>query len=168
MHAADTLGFLVGAPVRVYAEGASRFVVEPPMTSQPNVAGYTARFAGRDGASDAVVAVGYGMIGPVPGTPLGEEQWFFGCERGVAEVTGPFDNLQRLRWAERRREAPVHEEVWPDADPFLGELAHFVECVREGRAPRANGAAGRQAVAFCLAVKESIHTGAPVRLEGGE
>jgi UDP-N-acetylglucosamine 3-dehydrogenase len=164
VHAADTLGYLVGAPTRVYAEGATRFVAgrEP----QPNLAAYTARFAGREpGDGDVLVAVGYGMIGPLPSRPLCDETWFFGCERGAAEVSGPFDNLQSLRWAVRGRgQGSVEEESWPEADPFLGEIEHFLACLPERREPRASGAAGRQAVRFCLAVKESIARGAVVTL----
>jgi predicted dehydrogenase len=161
VHAADTLGFLAGAPVRVYAEGDTRFV--PERAPQPNVAAYAGRFAGRDPADgDVIVSVGYGMVGPFPARPLGEERWWFACERGVAEVAGPFDNLQQLTWAVRERGAAVREETWPDADPFLLELEHFLDCVRTGATPRAPGAAGMQAVRFCLGVKESARTGRAV------
>jgi len=164
VHAADTLGYLVGAPTRVYAEGATRFV--DGRDPQPNLAAYTARFAGRHAADgDVLVACGYGMIGPIPSRPLCDEAWFFGCERGAAEVTGPFDNLQRLRWTERGSgQSPVNDEDWPDADPFLAEIEHFLGCLPERREPRASGAAGMQAVRFCLAVKESIAGGRPVGL----
>jgi predicted dehydrogenase len=162
VHAADTLGFLVGEPLRVYAEGATRFV--EGRDPQPSIAAYSARFRGLHRGADAIAAVGYGMVGPVPARPLGEEQWFFGCERGVAEVTGPFDNLQTLRWAERGRDAEVHDEHWPDADPFLAEIEHFLECIRQRQEPRASGAAGLQAVRFCLAVKQTIRTGQPVAI----
>lgn len=160
VHAADTLGYLAGAPQRVYAEGATRFV--DGRAPQPNIAAYSARFAGLHPGADAVVSVGYGMIGPFPSRPLAEEQWFFGCERGVAEVTGPFDNLQNLRWAERRSGAELQQQQWPDADPFLYEIEHFLECIRTGQTPRASGEAGLQAVRFCLAVKESIRLEAPI------
>jgi UDP-N-acetylglucosamine 3-dehydrogenase len=166
VHAADTLGYLAGTPLRVYAEGATRFV--EGRDPQPNVAAYAARFSGRsegDGqpaAQDVIVSAGYGMIGPIPSTPLAEEQWFFGCERGAAEVTGPFDNLQRLRWAPRDRAAQLQEEHWPDADPFLAELEHFLHCIRTGQHPIASGEAGLQAVRFCLAIKESLRTTSPI------
>lgn len=163
VHAADTLGYLLGVPQRVYAEGATRFV--EGRAPQPNVAAYSARFAGHSPGADAIVSVGYGMVGPIPHRPLSEEQWFFACERGVAEASGPFDNLHNLIWALRQGpNAEVHEERWPDADPFLSEIEHFLECVRERKDPRASGAAGMQAVRFCLAVKESIRSGAPVIL----
>ena len=164
VHAADTLGFLVGAPRRVYAEGATRFVAE--RAPQLNVAGYTARFTGRDEADgDVIVASGYGMIGPLPMQPLCDEAWFFGCERGAAEVTGPFDNLQRLRWVERgSRTNEIHDQAWPEADPFLFEIEHFLACVRTGAPPRSSGEAGLQAVRFCLAVKESAWSGKVVEL----
>jgi predicted dehydrogenase len=163
VHAADTLGFLVGAPQRVYAEGGTRFV--DGRAPQPSIAAYAARFAGLTPDADVIVSVGYGMVGPIPPRPFTEEQWSFGCERGVAEVTGPFDNLQKLTWALRQGgKAEVHEEAWPEADPFRAEIEHFLACIREGTEPRASGAAGMQAVRFCLAIKESVRTGEPVTL----
>jgi predicted dehydrogenase len=111
--------------------------------------------------------VGYGMIGPMPSVPFGDEHWFFVCDRGQAEVAGRFDRLALLRWAERQRAAEVHEESWPAevVDTFPAELAHFVECVRTGAPPLIGGAAGREAVRLCLAVLESAGIGAPVLLE---
>jgi predicted dehydrogenase len=161
VHAADTLGFLAGEPLRVFAEGGTRFV--SGRAPQPNVAAYAARFAGRRPADgDVIVSVGYGMVGPFPGRPLGDERWWLACEAGVAEVAGPFDNLQQLTWAPRERGATVREEAWPDADPFLLELEHFLDCVRTGAEPRAGGAAGMQAVRFCLGIKESVRSGRAV------
>ena len=81
VHAADTLGFLAGAPQRVYAEGATRFVAG--RAPQPSIAAYAARFSGRSPDADVVVSVGYGMVGPIPARPFTEEQWSFGCERGA-------------------------------------------------------------------------------------
>jgi predicted dehydrogenase len=175
VHAADTLCYLLGTPQRVFAEGTTRFL-EPEASTLPaaalevpNVATYTARFGGLGAGQDALVSVGYGMIGPMPSVPFGEEHWFFVCERGQAEVTGRFDRLALLRWAERQRTAEVHEEAWPaeTVDTFPAELAHFVECVRTGAPPRIGGGAGREAVRFCLAVLESARTGMPVLLEPG-
>jgi len=162
VHTADTLGFLAGRPSRVHAEGASRFV--DGRAGQLNLAAYSARFSGLEPGRDVVVSVGYGMVGPIPFRPLCDEHWLFACDRGVAEVSGPFDNPWLLRWALRgaQRAEDVREEGWPDADPFQSELEHFLDCVRNDRPPRAGGAAAKQAVEFCLAVKESALTGRTV------
>ena len=167
MHAADVLGFIAGRPRRVHAEGALRFV--EGRHGQLNLVGYSARFLGLEAGQDVVVSVGYGMVGPIPFRGLCDEQWLFACERGVAEVSGPFDNPRVLRWAPRGADeaGDVREERWPDADPFRSELEHFLDCVRHDRPPRASGEEAMQAVEFCLAVQESARTGETVVFTSG-
>ena len=50
------------------------------------------------------------------------------------------------------------------AGSFLAELAHFVECIREDKTPRATGEDGRRALKVALAVVESAKEGRPVKL----
>lgn len=45
------------------------------------------------------------------------------------------------------------------------ELAHFVDCVRSGRAPLTDGPSARRSVAVCLAAQESIRRGEVVSIE---
>ncbi|HYW24653.1 MAG TPA: Gfo/Idh/MocA family oxidoreductase [Terriglobales bacterium] len=167
VHAADVLGFVAGRPSRVHAEGALRFV--EGRAGQLNLAAYSARFLGLEPGRDVVVSVGYGMVGPIPFPVLCDEHWLFACERGVAEVSGPFDNPSLLRWAPRGAGAAedIREERWPDADPFRGELEHFLNCVRHDRPPRASGEEARHAVEFCLAVQESARSGRTVVFANG-
>jgi predicted dehydrogenase len=84
-------------------------------------------------------------------------------------VTGPFDNPGRLRWAPRDAQGAgdLREERWPEADPFRSELEHFLDCVQDDRPPRASGGEAKQAVEFCLAVKQSAMTGRTVVLGRG-
>lgn len=44
------------------------------------------------------------------------------------------------------------------------QLAHFVECIREGKTPLNDGASARLSVELCLAAQESIRSGAAVQL----
>ena len=66
----------------------------------------------------------------------------------------------------------VHDTVRRNVDLFhdayTGELAHFVDCVRNGTGPDCTGEDARAALAIALAAIESVQTGRPVRLEGAE
>jgi myo-inositol 2-dehydrogenase / D-chiro-inositol 1-dehydrogenase len=50
-------------------------------------------------------------------------------------------------------------------DAYTGELAHFVDCVRNGTGPECTGEDARAALAIALAAIESVQTGRPVRRE---
>src|SRR5215211_2933855 len=50
-------------------------------------------------------------------------------------------------------------------DAYTGELAHFVDCVRNGTGPDCTGEDARAALAIALAAIESVQTGRPVRRE---
>jgi predicted dehydrogenase len=51
------------------------------------------------------------------------------------------------------------------AEGFLGELAAFVDALREGRAPQPGGLDGRRSTEIGLAALESWRTGQPARVE---
>jgi myo-inositol 2-dehydrogenase / D-chiro-inositol 1-dehydrogenase len=63
----------------------------------------------------------------------------------------------------------VHDTVRRNVDLFhdayTGELAHFVDCVRNGTGPDCTGEDARAALAIALAAIESVRTGRPVRRE---
>jgi myo-inositol 2-dehydrogenase / D-chiro-inositol 1-dehydrogenase len=63
----------------------------------------------------------------------------------------------------------VHDTVRRNVDLFhdayTGELAHFVDCVRNGTGPDCTGEDARSALAIALAAIESVRTGRPVRRE---
>src|SRR5215213_4236323 len=66
----------------------------------------------------------------------------------------------------------VHDTVRRNVDLFhdayTGELAHFVDCVRNGTGPDCTGEDARAALAIALAAIESVQTGRPVRREAVE
>lgn len=166
VHIADTLGYLVGEPQSVHVDGRSGYGGSP--TGSVAIVAYTARFGGRQQSDDVVVSTSYGMVGPVPPRPLCDEVWYFVCDNGVAEITGPLEHPERLCWTQRRHpHGEVQREEWPDADICLLQIDHFLDCVRSGGSPRAHGEAGLRAVAFCLAVKESAATGLMVSFPNG-
>jgi myo-inositol 2-dehydrogenase/D-chiro-inositol 1-dehydrogenase len=62
----------------------------------------------------------------------------------------------------------VHDTVRRNIDLFgdayTSELAHFVECVRNGKGPECTGEDARGALAIALAAIESVQSGRPVRI----
>ena len=50
-------------------------------------------------------------------------------------------------------------------DAYTGELAHFVECVRNGKSPECTGEDARGALEIALAAIESVRSGRPARIE---
>jgi predicted dehydrogenase len=151
VHAADTLGYLMGDVERVFAEGGVFFARK--RAPQLNCAVYTLRFV-----SGSIATVGAGMVS----TPaFNFEDFYAVSENGVAEVSGGFDNPNHLRYGYRATPRDAVEETL-DADPFLLEMEHFVACARANRVPRADGDAGMKAVAVCRAVKLSAQRVEPV------
>jgi len=63
----------------------------------------------------------------------------------------------------------VHDTVRHNTDLFhdayTDELAHFVDCVRNGTVPECTGEDARSALGIALASIESVQSGRPVRLE---
>lgn len=63
----------------------------------------------------------------------------------------------------------VHDAVRRNIDLFhdayTGELAHFIDCVRNGKGPECTGEDARSALEIALAAIESVQAGRPVRLE---
>lgn len=66
-------------------------------------------------------------------------------------------------------EGVAHDTVSRNSDLFhdayTSELAHFVECVRNGMSPDCTGEDGRRALEIALAAIESVNSGRPVRPE---
>jgi predicted dehydrogenase len=154
VHAAYTLRFLLGEPERVSAEGGT--LISHQYAPQIDGAVATIRFR-----SGAVASLAAGMVG-VRG--LRSEDYYVSTEKGVAEASGPFDNLDTLRYALRDDPENVVEETYPDSDPFMEEIRHFLDCVRSGGTPAVTGEDGRKAIELCLAVKEAVTRGAPVEM----
>ena len=74
---------------------------------------------------------------------------------------GASDAPRGLRLYLRDRAEPVSVPVEP-ADPWGPEIAYFVECVEQGRAPeQGTGAQARAALAVSLAAARSLDSGRP-------
>lgn len=153
VHAADTLGFLMGDVERVFAEGDSFFAES--RAPQINCAAWTLRFV--DGG---IATVGSGMVS-MPAFSF--EDFYAATDAGIAEISGSFDNPNRLRWGIRSAPSNATDEVL-DADPFALEIDHFIESIRSKTTPIADGVAGMKAVAICRAVKLSAVRREPVTI----
>ncbi|MFP4056161.1 MAG: Gfo/Idh/MocA family protein [Candidatus Brocadiia bacterium] len=156
VHMVDVLRFLMGDVVRVNAEGGTLFMAE--RAPVPDAAAATLRFAS---GGVAVLGIGYGCE-----WPMAREEVLLATPRMVFELQGGFDRADQLRYCYRENpgEVTTEQAEAPYRGGFPEEMEHFVHCATTGARPRADGVAGREAVRICLAVKESIRTGAPVEL----
>jgi predicted dehydrogenase len=158
VHMIDILRWLMGDVVRVSAEGGTLFVKHRAPVA--DAAAATLRFAS---GGVAALGLGYGCE-----WPMAREEVLLATPKMVFELQGGFDRADVLRYASR--EAPGEVTTSTAEAPYQGgfpeEIAHFVQCVTEGRTPRADGAAGRESVRVCLAIKEAIRSGGPVDIEG--
>jgi predicted dehydrogenase len=144
VHAADTLRWLCGEVERI--QGEADYFTFLDRAPQPSCAVMTLRFT-----SGAIASLSAGMVG-VPALP--DEDLYVATARGVAEVSGRFDNPDRLRWALRgEREARI--ETF-EGDPFRIELQHFFACIRTGGVPRTHGPEGLASLALCERWKRDL------------
>lgn len=144
VHAADTLRWLCGEVVRIQGEG--DFFTFADRAPQPNCAVMTLRFE-----SGAIASLTAGMVGV---HALRGEDLYITTERGVAEVSGPFDNPGTLRWALRGEPEPRLESL--NGDPFRLEQEHFFYCIRSGAAPLTSGEEGLKSLELCERWKKAV------------
>ena len=92
--------------------------------------------------------------------------------RGIGEGSAGMvtaGDTRRPSMTFHRAECVVHDTVRRNSDLFhdayTSELAHFVECVRNGRSPDCTGEDARSALEIALAAIESVKSGRPVRPE---
>ncbi|HET7560530.1 MAG TPA: Gfo/Idh/MocA family oxidoreductase, partial [Limnochordia bacterium] len=152
VHLVDALQFVIGDVKQVTAKGGTLFMTE--RAPVPDVAAVIFEFAGGAVAS---LGLGYGSE-----WPMTREEVTMASRRHVFELSGPFDRAQALRWAERANPAQIAAPTLHEGDfdgGMTAELHHFVECVRTGAKPLADGEAGLSAVRVCLAMKRSIAEG---------
>jgi predicted dehydrogenase len=64
------------------------------------------------------------------------------------------------------RHIQVQEMACPAVDQLTGELNDFIQCVRTGRRPRVDGAAGRDALALAGRILDSLRTHSWEGMEG--
>ena len=154
VHMMDMMRFLLGEVERVYAEGGNLF--NPDREPQLDTATASLRFK-----SGAIAAIGCGQASE---WAFASEGTYLSTDKAVVEITGPFDNPNSVRYVMRDSAEKVVELPYEPQDAFTLELAHFVQCIRDGVEPGATGEDCKGSIALCLAVKQSIRTGMPVRL----
>ena len=157
VHMIDILRHLMGDVARVTAEGGTLFKTDRAPVA--DAAAVTLRFAS---GGVAALGLGYGCE-----WPMAREELLLATPRAVFELQGSFDRADQLRYTWRDHPADVQTHP-AGQDPYLGgfpeEIAHFVDCATHGKAPLADGVAGRESVRVCLAIKESIRAGQPVEI----
>lgn len=155
VHAADTIRFLCGDAERIFAEGSTAFAEHRAPVI--NCAVYTAFFKG-----GAIASVGAGMVS-CPG--INFEDFYAATDKGVAEISGKFDNADTLKYVFRDKPNDVIVQKFENADPFLNEIQHFLQCIKTKEEPLTSGTEGMKAVELCLAVKKSAAKHRAIRLE---
>ena len=159
VHDLDTLNWLFGTPVTVYARG----------QRSPESGGWDL----------AMTLVDYGGVqGFAEGSALQAPEYPFTmglavlCERGSVEFTFRAGGVQVDSRDAGGTSLLVYEKGQPPrplayqaGDGYVNQAAAFVACVRSGQPP-ADGTPeqGRLAVATALAARQSIETGEVVRL----
>jgi len=152
IHLWDLMRHLMGEVESVYARGGNLF--RPDVAAQLDTA---ATVLGFEGGGHATVACGYASE-----WGCATEQVSFATPRVVCEVSGPFDQANRLRFAYRHAPARPEERVYREASGFAEEIDEFVASIRESRDPSVTGEDAARSVAVALAVKRSARTGRPV------
>lgn len=159
-HDWDCMRWLMGAnPERVYAEilnakGAARDVTHPDFYDNVLV---TVRFDdGTLGNLSGICPCDYGYDARVE----------IVGDKGIMQV-GELKGQAVVVCTDRERglSTPIYR-TWPErfAWGYIREMAHFVDCIRQGETPSVGGADGRWAVASVLASTRSFQETRPVTL----
>jgi predicted dehydrogenase len=160
IHDFDAANWVLGRPVSAAASG-----IFNPANEAVDLALVLVRY---DGGGWATIDGGSMMPESYPFTSRFEVL----CERGAVEyhfraggrsfeVGEPTNELTVYRNAGDPEVVEVEQ-----SDPYAGECAYFVECVRTGTAPeRSMPAAGMDAMLVSLAAQASVDRGAPVGVD---
>jgi predicted dehydrogenase len=154
-HLYDTLCFICGTPVNVYAKGRSYKGV----SDMADAALLMIEFE-----NGSYAAANGGAIGTTSfQTPMYVHVF---AENGEARVTGPDWMYSKIEWATTDdKEMRVEEFSLPDRRQImLYSLAHFTECVRDGAAPSCDAEDGLNCMRIVDGLRESIATGNVVDL----
>ena len=152
IHDFDQMNWLLGTPRRVFARA-----------PRPDHVFAVVEYDGAEGIAEGSMAMPKAY-------PFSSNVRVL-AERGVAEYAfsaapaedggniGASDAPRGLRLYLRDRAEPLSVPVEP-ADPWGPEIAYFVECVEQGRAPeQGTGAQARAALAVSLAAASSLDSG---------
>ncbi len=152
VHEFDWLRWCYGSVRRVYAKGL-----------------YSSQISGIDYAL-VTLKFDNGVIAHVEGNWARPSGFVTSVEVAGTEGLLHFRNTEaRALVIERRRnEGDWPEDITPPSmalvDPYYQELAHFIDCLEEGRTPDVTAEDGIEAVRICEAALSSITTGEPVTL----
>ena len=154
IHDFDQMNWLLGTPRRVFARA-----------PRPDHVLAVVEYDGAEGIAEGSMAMPKAY-------PFSSNVRVL-AEQGVAEYAfsaapaedggniGASDAPRGLRLYLRDRAEPVSVPVEP-ADPWGPEIAYFVECVEQGRAPeQGTGPQARAALAVSLAAARSLDSGRP-------
>jgi len=83
---------------------------------------------------------------------------------GEIAVEGAFD-FQTPTTVRLTRGREVIEHRFPQTDQFAGQTAYFSDCIRNNKAPEADGEEGLADVAVLLAIEQAAQSGTSQRLE---
>jgi len=156
-HMLDMIRYLMGDVAEVRAAGGNLFMKH--RAPQVDAAAVVLRFASGGVAS---LGLGYGCE-----WAMAREELVLSSAKVVFEVQGRFDRGDALRYVMRQDPGePVTVPFGEDADlgGFRGEIAHFVECIRDDREPMVRGQDGLAALRLSLAIKEACRTGQTISL----
>ena len=154
-HLYDTLCFICGTPVNVYAKGRSYKGV----SDMADAALVMIEFE-----NGSYAAANGGAIGTTSfQTPMYVHVF---AENGEARVTGPDWMYNKIEWATTDdKEMRVEEFSLPDRRQImLYSLGHFTECARDGAAPSCDAEDGLNCMRIVDGLRESIATGNVVDL----
>ena len=154
-HLYDTMCFICGTPVKVYAKGGS--------------------YKGASDMADAALAMiefENGSYAAANGGAIGAKAFstpmyvHVFAENGEARVTGPDWMYNKVEWATTDdTELSVQEYSLPQRRQIMiYNLEHFVECVRDGVAPSCDAEDGLNAMRIVDGLRESMATGNVVAL----
>jgi myo-inositol 2-dehydrogenase/D-chiro-inositol 1-dehydrogenase len=153
IHDFDTLCWLAGStPVQVYATADALVAPDYKESGLLDTAVVLVTFANRAmGVAEASFSAAYGY--DVRGEVFGSA--------GMVTVGDGARSTLRLSDAAGRHVDTARSDVELLHDSYVGELSHFVDCVREGVTPSPTVADAKRALAVALACIESYRTNAP-------
>ncbi len=158
-HLIDTVCFLLGEPVSVYAEGRSFTGTGAPLE---DAAAITVRF--ENGAIASLVGGGMST------NAIDTRTWLnVYTENGQGLVTGIAHMYDTLSWA-RRSDPDATTQTWenpPRLQIMRYSMRHFIDCVKSGATPSAGIDDAMKTLAICSAVHESFEKKAPVAISRG-
>ncbi|MEX0886936.1 MAG: Gfo/Idh/MocA family oxidoreductase [Phycisphaeraceae bacterium] len=154
-HLFDAVCYLMGKPVRVFAEG-GLFTGR----AMEDAATITLRFE-----SGAIAALTCGGVGASAFVDFPRIDLF--AEHGQARLQGRQHMWESLAWA--RHDAPATSQIMapPEqlgATRYTHAFKHFCQCIRDGAAPSASVDDAVRSVDVAMAVVESARTRQPVCL----